>query len=947
MALSFVQIGQSIKDANKDLSTTTLKNKEILLIDLQRQKATEQINRDFQKYSNSLDTILNARSIQNIAAESSIKIDEMRKNDVLSNPNTFSGIRTEAGRIEKTQQIEKEFFDKRMQKEKEIEDRQASIDLAKKLLTQDNISALNANTDTLGKLIEQLQQQIQQIKDSTPIDPQLISNQVNSSNIPNTPSNIDAAISKAVLYSGIQSTVVNKEQSQQFFGKDAPGPGDWKKLLTNIASEESGFDPKKTYEEKKIKDNQGKNVISTGLFQMSTESVNEWRRKSNKPSITQEDLLDPQQNAMIAAEIMKQMIEGSGGAIAGGNKSDGYQGLSKYWAVMRGERAAETTGLTVSAPTQQNISSSNNLLPNSSLGAYGINAYKDMNRPDAMIATANDLVNKLSNQTLDPSQLSDAINTIAQAMDASQDQIAQYATNLTEQVSRIQASNAKNKAAIEERNTQDELEKNKQEGTFKSGLSSGFIELNKQTNNFQYKFGTEIPQMFSNGLASAIEGALDGTKSLKESLMDAATSFLKAISSKSISNMADMFTQGLGSFLPGVGAPLGKAAGGYIRGGSGSKDDVPAMLMGGEYVINKKSVNKYGPSFLEAINSGSLEGYAKGGKVKDYFTPGTYGVKQMTTDDDLLAFATQNTTSGSKDKITSGNGFASINLEPESVRLTNFGRRNNPAAQRAKDVRKQMFGIYIDEMRKAAELKKQEEEEKKARKKAFKNALIMAGVSIAGSALVGGAMSGFKNAYSTSKLAGGAFGNNVASGFGGMISGGGVSGLQGNNFGGILNMFSKKSGVTKDSQLSGSIYDNNFIGPVRATGGPISQTAGIDTIPTMLSGGEFIMNKAAAENIGTGNLQAMNAGASKPVDEKASRDLNDKLISKFDELIGTTEKSTGSITINVDGSTGKSSESSTGQTQQSGQQLSRQIRDAVLKVIQEEKRLGGQLRRGM
>jgi hypothetical protein len=91
----------------------------------------------------------------------------------------------------------------------------------------------------------------------------------------------------------------------------------------------------------------------------------------------------------------------------------------------------------------------------------------------------------------------------------------------------------------------------------------------------------------------------------------------------------------------------------------------------------------------------------------------------------------------------------------------------------------------------------------------------------------------------------------------------------------------------------------------------------------------------------------MNAGASKPVDEKASRDLNDKLISKFDELIGTTEKSTGSITINVDGSTGKSSEASTGQTQQSGQQLSRQIRDAVLKVIQEEKRLGGQLRRGM
>jgi hypothetical protein len=132
-----------------------------------------------------------------------------------------------------------------------------------------------------------------------------------------------------------------------------------------------------------------------------------------------------------------------------------------------------------------------------------------------------------------------------------------------------------------------------------------------------------------------------------------------------------------------------------------------------------------------------------------------------------------------------------------------------------------------------------------------------------------------------------------------------------------------------------------------AVGGSISETAGIDTIPTMLSGGEFIMNRAAAENIGPGNLQAMNAGASKPMSEEASKDLNNKLISKFDELIGTTEKSTGSITINVDGSSGKSSENSSGQTQGSNQQLSRQIRDAVLKVIQEEKRLGGQLRRGM
>jgi hypothetical protein len=356
------------------------------------------------------------------------------------------------------------------------------------------------------------------------------------------------------------------------------------------------------------------------------------------------------------------------------------------------------------------------------------------------------------------------------------------------------------------------------------------------------------------------------------------------------------------------------------------------------------------------------------------------------------------------------------------MRLTNFGRRNSPEAQRAKDVRKQIFGIYVDEMQKAAELKKQEEEEKKARKKAFKNMLIMAGVSIAGSALIGSMTSGFKNAYSTSKLAGGTFGKNVGSGFGGMFTGGGVSGLQGNSYGGLSNIFSKSGYITQASQMAGAMGGKNFVGPIqnsskvnignniaqpnlplgdlsdaypgelfpkgmrpefeaiqagtnwdtaidwtnsssenqngyeyilgrpvkkRATGGEISETSGIDTVPTMLSGGEFVMNRAAAENIGAGNLQAMNAGAAKPMSEESSKELNNKLISKFDELIGASEKSTGSITINVDGSSGKASENSTGETSGSNQQLSRQIKDAVLKVIQEEKRLGGQLRRGM
>jgi hypothetical protein len=114
----------------------------------------------------------------------------------------------------------------------------------------------------------------------------------------------------------------------------------------------------------------------------------------------------------------------------------------------------------------------------------------------------------------------------------------------------------------------------------------------------------------------------------------------------------------------------------------------------------------------------------------------------------------------------------------------------------------------------------------------------------------------------------------------------------------------------------------------------------------MLSGGEFVMNRAAAQNIGAGNLQALNSGGSSLPTEEKTEELNDKLISKLDELIqaNSSKSSVGAININVDGS-GKSDESSSaGQSGTANQQLARNIRDMVVKVIQDEQRLGGLLR---
>ena len=58
-----------------------------------------------------------------------------------------------------------------------------------------------------------------------------------------------------------------------------------------------------------------------------------------------------------------------------------------------------------------------------------------------------------------------------------------------------------------------------------------------------------------------------------------------------------------------------RAAGGMIYGGTSAKDDVPAMLMGGEYVIRKDVVDRMGSSFFNRLNRGQVQGFAEGGPV--------------------------------------------------------------------------------------------------------------------------------------------------------------------------------------------------------------------------------------------------------------------------------------------------------------------------------------------
>ena len=95
----------------------------------------------------------------------------------------------------------------------------------------------------------------------------------------------------------------------------------------------------------------------------------------------------------------------------------------------------------------------------------------------------------------------------------------------------------------------------------------------------------------------------------------------------SIRGMVDTVKQkfnDLMSFLPSINLPsFGFAAGGVVRGyasggrvhgpGSGTSDSVPAMLSNGEYVVSAGAVNSVGTGFLNAVNSGRISGFASGG----------------------------------------------------------------------------------------------------------------------------------------------------------------------------------------------------------------------------------------------------------------------------------------------------------------------------------------------
>lgn len=476
-----------------------------------------------------------------------------------------------------------------------------------------------------------------------------------------------------------------------------------------------------------------------------------------------------------------------------------------------------------------------------------------------------------------------------------------------------------------------------------------------QAETFQQIIGNQTPKLFADGMAEAMQAALNQADDLGGALRNVALNFLKSLQSAFLQSAS---RQIVASILP-TGAAKGGyvkgyATGGLVTGGSGYKDDVPAMLSEGEYVIRKSSVKKYGASNLQKLNSGEAPKFAAGG----IFLPGIRGQTEISGYKDLTAFAKQTTTSGATDVLAGGATTAFANLEDQSSRLSAYAlmREDDTINQEIRSAQEQAMNIM-------AEREAYRTAERKAFQKQLVGTVASAALSYGINAGIGKLGSLFNSAAPVPKEMSNLINDSGFdySNFGNIgYQAAGKTVDQGLSFG---NFADGAAGVLKSipsyqAPRTQSIYSNTrtrMLGskgyPFMAYGGAVKRyNAGgpTDDIPALLMGGEYVMNRQATKKYGKQFFDSINQG-------RAPRFADGGQVStaepSFAEKAATSSDSKAAgatnVSININVTGGTSDTQTQGDTKQGGidyKKMSEQIKQVVIQTINEEKRLGGSLR---
>ena len=540
------------------------------------------------------------------------------------------------------------------------------------------------------------------------------------------------------------------------------------------------------------------------------------------------------------------------------------------------------------------------------------------------------------------------------------------------------------------------------EGAFGRGMNRGMNQIQDRVETFSHTMGTQIPEMFSNGMSSAMMNAIRNGGKLKDVLRDAALSFLDTFNQKMMGHFADQATMAL------FGSGEQRTRKGYAKGGLvGFNDGGLAMVSNQEYRMRPEAVKKYGVGMMDAVNSGHFQRRAGGGPS---WAAGLGGIAGGFLASKLF---------GKKEEEKH------VVREKDRFETDGAWKRQNMSAHYMQN--NERVQTHVGELR----MKDQENTQKfieKAEKKAQMGRQLFTAVASLGAQKLGAKLES-SGAFGKADMAMG-FGKDVkmpdgtlakVSPDGSMFKMGSDAGarlaaeskLQGPSLPGqnILGFeqssgflggkkdhgYMHRSGLEKYAGLQDSIIgpkmqdwqhdDGSFnfssrekrgrlstwanspwkkgsvgekateatkklkefikdtgrkINPLRkATGGKIVGQSGIDQIPTMLSEGEYVIRADAARKMGVPALDKINAGRFNKggIVTNASSDPGGSL--------GGASTNNVSITVNVDKSGG---ESSGGDDEKSGDggedkmdKFSSRIKDQVITVIKEESRPGGLL----
>ena len=528
---------------------------------------------------------------------------------------------------------------------------------------------------------------------------------------------------------------------------------------------------------------------------------------------------------------------------------------------------------------------------------------------------------------------------------------------------------------------EDEIERARRSTSFTYGMKEGIDELYKGAETLGNRLGKQIPTQFADSMTNALMEVAKGTKSIGDAFSDMAINFGQMIMQEVMraaigrvvgSAFTNMFGQTGGSV---GGGAIGRQAGGmiyaqngmYISGGR-TGDKNPAMLEDGEYVLNRNAVKAFGgPAALDKFNFDSAprfgRGFQEGGGFSlapelgatDYSGNQLYnGVNAGAIDaSNFSAYAYAN------DEYFTKLREKSIQQYQEKVQK-DFAKKQK-TAQLVSSIVGAVGSIALaGGMANAAS-----NAATKTSAAAAKASGALKGTTEAAQQGLETAMQG-SNAQVTKYLSenageltlNGQTLNNLNAGLNtGLIGAGSAVGSfskfsPGSQLSNIFNRSGFSSSIGKAGFFKNILQPayNSTTGILASgkhqVGGYIGYNSGgfvphgsrlSDTIPALLTGGEYVMNNSAVKKYGLGTMNMMNAGAFQGGGSNSTSSSN----------TNNTNNNATNISINVDRN-GRSVYGANNSSYEStdimfSKKMAKQINNIVVKSMSNEKRYGGEL----